>query len=918
MIRIFLPLSLLVAAVLAGWSPLRAELPASAVDFFEKEVRPVLVERCVKCHGGEKVRGGLKLTSGPELRRGGDTGPVVAPGKPDDSLLIKAVRYTNPDLKMPPAGKLTPEQIAALETWVRMGAPDPRDGTTTVKPPPTGNRSHWALQPIASPPVPPVRNKDWVRAPIDAFVLARLEGSGLAPSPPADRRTLLRRAYFDLIGLPPTWEEVQAFEKDQAEGAFARVVDRLLASPQYGERWGRHWLDVARFADTKDGVLMYGDDRIRPFAYTYRDYVIRAFNEDLPFDRFVREQLAADLIQPAEPARLAAMGYLTLGRMFDSNIHDVIDDRIDTVSRGLLGLTVSCARCHDHKYDPIPTADYYSLYGVFRSSEAPLVPPLLDPKTPGPLVFEAKYSAKEREIRDMLELQYALLSETARLRATDYLVRVATTKPDPMETAIFFLSLAPEDLRPPIIARWRTFILKRATPDDPVFGPWHDLFALPNEGFGKGVPAVLARWKDRPKLNPLVRDALLAARIETREDVARTYGVLMSKVYDEAKRTKDPPDAARKPLLEILTGRDSPAYFPKSQVRRYMSRSETDAFGQKLRDLDHLAVKEPKAPPRAMALVDSAELFDPQILVRGNPARTGDAVPRQFLSVLAGEKRKQFPNGSGRLDLANAITAPDNPLTARVFVNRVWMHHFGEPLVATPNDFGLRTPQPIQADLLDHLATTFRQGEWSVKKLHRAILLSNTYQQASFDRPDVRRRDPENRLLWRANRQRLDLEAMRDSLLAASGRLDLTLYGRPVDVANDPLNRRRTVYGLVDRQSLPGMFRAFDFASPDQSAERRTLTTVPQQALFGMNSPFMTEQAKGLAARPEVAKATEPAEKIRQLYRLVLQREPEADELHIGVRFLTAPETSAEKSSLPPLVQFAQVLLLTNELMFVD
>jgi hypothetical protein len=850
-------------------------------------------------------------------------------------LLVKAVRYNDPDRKMPPTGMLTPAQIAALESWVRMGAPDPRDGANSPGNPHTAaSRAHWAFRPVGDPKPPAVGHGDWVRTSIDALVLANLEARGLMPSPPADRRTLLRRAYFDLIGLPPSWEEVRAFEDDTSPDAFGRVVDRLLASPRYGERWGRHWLDVARYADTKDGVLMFGDERVRPFAYTYRDYVIRAFNEDLPFDHFVRDQLAADQVQPApEPWRLAALGFLTLGRQFDNNVHDVIDDQIDTVSRALLGLTVSCARCHDHKYDPIPTADYYSLYGVLASSEAPLVLPLLDPLAHGPAEFETKYQAKQREIQEMLDTQYALLSETARGRVADYLVHVATTKPDAMETAIFFLSLAPTDLRPPIVAQWRSFLARRATPDDPVFGPWHELFALPDETFRKQAPAVLERWAGQPWLNPLVRDALHAASLETKADIARAYGTLLKEVYERSKRTKDLPDLGHKALLEIMTGQDSPAYFPRSQTRRYMSRADTDAFGGKLRDLDVLAVKEPRAPARAMALVDAANLVDPHVFIRGNPTRTGDAVPRQFLAILAGERRQPFTHGSGRLDLVDAITAPDNPLTARVFVNRVWMHHFGEPLVETPNDFGLRTPRPVQADLLDHLATTFRRDGWSLKKLHRLILLSSTYQQASFDRPEARRLDPDNRLLWRANRRRLDLEAMRDSLLAVSGRLDRTLHGRPVEVAQDPLNRRRTVYGLVDRQSLPTLYRTFDFASPDQSSERRTQTTVPQQALFGMNAPFVIHQARALAARLEVATPAEAADQVKALYRLALQRLPDAEEVRIGVEFLQASPSpfplppggrgkgkgaGAETSDLTPLEQFAHVLLLANELMFVD
>ena len=363
-----------------------AETGHADSDFYEAKVRPVLVEHCYACHSSQakKLKGRLLLDTTEGIRKGGESGPVIMPGRPDESLLIEAVRYEDELTRMPPKGKLPAAAIAALEAWVKSGAavPAARSGATAARSGSPGfdftaARKHWAYQPIARREPRPVAKKDWLKSPVDAFVLAKLEASGLTPSPPADRRTLLRRAYYDLIGLPPSAEEIEAFERDTSRDAFARVVDRLLASPRYGERWGRHWLDVARYADTKDGVLMYGDDRIRPYAYTYRDYVIRAFNDDTPFDRFIHEQLAADVVAPkGEPWRLAAMGFLTLGRMFDSNIHDQIDDRIDTVTRGLLGLTVACARCHDHKYDAIPTADYYALYGVFASSEAPLELPL--------------------------------------------------------------------------------------------------------------------------------------------------------------------------------------------------------------------------------------------------------------------------------------------------------------------------------------------------------------------------------------------------------------------------------------------------------------------------------------------------------------------------------------------------------------
>jgi hypothetical protein len=907
------------------------------MEFFERKIRPIFVEHCYKCHSTQagKHRGGLLLDTRDAIRKGGDTGPAIDPGKPKESLLIKAVRQLSPDLSMPPKGKLPEAVIADLERWIAMGAPDPRgDKARAGGIDFAAARKHWAYQPIRRPQLPTVARSAGA-SPLDAFILAKLEENGLGPSPPADRRTLIRRAYYDLIGLPPTAAEVERFIADTSPDGFARVVDHLLTSPRYGERWGRHWLDVARYADTKDGVLMYGDDRVRPYAYTYRDYVIRAFNEDLPFDRFIHEQLAADQLEPkVESWRLAAMGFLTLGRMFDGNVHDVIDDQIDTMSRGFLALTVACARCHDHKYDAVPTADYYSLYGVFASSEAPLDLPLIEPPLamgvlPGAAESEKQAGQKRRELQKFLDSQYALLTETARQRVADYLVRVATTRPDPLETAIFFLSLAPEDLRPQITARWRRYLDQHATAADPVFAPWHELMQLPPENYAARAKSIIKRLQGRAtgtspgQINPLVRAELSALKPANKADVARVYGGLLWRVYEESKKSPPIgttlPHLARKQLLDIITSRESPTYFPKSQTRKYMSRGETDSFGGKMSELDRLAVKSPNAPPRAMVLHDAFDLHDPRLFVRGNPATPGGHVPRQFLRVIGGEARRSFAQGSGRLDLARAITDTANPLTSRVIVNRVWLHHFGEPLVSTPNDFGARSTPPSHPELLDWLAATFMQEGWSLKKLHRLIMLSSTYQQASLDRPECRKVDPENRLLWRANRQRLDLEAMRDSLLAISGRLENRLGGRPVNIVSDPLNRRRTVYGLVDRQSLPDLYRSFDFASPDQSAERRPLTTVPQQALFGMNSPFVIEQAKALAMRP--APTGTPQQRVTELYCLVLARAPAATEMDAALRFFKASEVEQgrpQRSQLTPWQQYAQVLLLTNEMMFVD
>jgi hypothetical protein len=909
---------------------LGAAYPAGAGDpgaeFFEKKIRPLLVEHCYACHSkdAKKQRGGLLLDTRAGLRKGGETGPAIVPGKPKESLLIKAVRHLDPELKMPRDGKLSEAAIADLEQWIAMGAPDPRDDDKGAKAIDwTSARRHWSFQPIREPDLPAVKNTPWASSPIDRFIAAKLEDKGLSPSPPADPRTLLRRIHYDLIGLPPSPEEVAAFQKaaiGNPQSAIENVIDHLLASPHYGERWGRHWLDVARYADTKDGVLMFGDDRVRPYAYTYRDYVIKAFNEDLPFDRFIHEQLAADQIEPkVESWRLAAMGFLTLGRMFDNNIHDVLDDRIDVVTRGFLGLTVSCARCHDHKYDPIPTADYYSLYGVFASCEAPLELPLIGrPEDhPGHAEFEKKAGPQREKINNLLEQQFKAQTDAARSRVGDYLLRVATTPPDPLETAIFFLSLAPEDLRPQIVHRWRRYLADPDRATDPVFGPWPDFMKLSDVDFATVALKVQTYWLGKDKgtlkgqLNPLVYTELAKAKLASKADVARLYGGLLSRVQGPKGPSEDN-DAVRQ-LISVVTSPDSPAFFPKSQTYYYMSRGEKDNYGGLLSGLDKIAVQFPKAPPRAMTLHDAAMIYQPRIFQRGNAAVLGEAVPRRFLEIIEGDKRKPFAHGSGRLDLAKAITAPGNPLTARVIANRVWMHHFGESLVANPSDFGTRTAPPLHMELLDYLATTLMKDGWSLKKLHRRIILSSAYQQASWDRAECRQVDPENKFYWRANRRRLDLESMRDTMLAGSGRLDRTQFGRPVDVVNDSNNRRRTVYGLVDRQTLPGLFRAFDFASPDQSAERRPTTTVPQQALFAMNSPFMMEQAKALAARAE--KSNSPEERVHNLFQLALGRAADKLEVEAALQFL---ETKGDRSQLTRWQQLAQVVLLTNEMMFVD
>ncbi len=796
----------------AALAPAADTTPAdpAALEFFENKVRPVLAEHCFSCHGPDKQKGGLRLDSAGSMRTGGDSGPVVVPGDPDHSRMIQAVRQEG-ELKMPPKGKLTAAEVEALAAWVKLGAPWPKvdRGQRTEDRGQTDDpaKTHWAFQPVRQPPIPTPRGpQSATRNPIDAFILAKLEERGLTLSPPADRTTLLRRVTLDLTGLPPTPAEVDAFVNDPSPDAYGKVIDRLLASPHYGERWGRHWLDIARYADSKGYVFQ--EERRYPFAYTYRDYVIRAFNQDLPYDRFILEQLAADKLPlGADKHPLAAMGFLTLGRRFLNNVHDIIDDRMDVVTRGLLGLTVQCARCHDHKYDPIPQKDYYSLYGVFASSVEPRDLPLLETprRTPEVIAFEKELAKREAEV------------EAYRRQRQQSVVS-----------------------------------LSRAV--------------------------MLA-----PGLGPFALRAVVAAG----------------------------PHPA-----EALSGR---------QFNRLLTRADRNKIMDLQRKADAFRANSPAAPPRAMVLADTPRPVEPVVFVRGNPANRGPAVPRQFLSVLTGPDRKPFTDGSGRLELAKAIADPNNPLTARVLVNRVWGWHFGKGLVATPSDFGLRSDPPTHPELLDWLADRFVRDGWSVKKLHKLILLSDAYCQRSDDRPECVQMDPENRLVWKFNRQRLDLEALRDSLLAVSGRLDPAVGGPAVDILKQPFVPRRTVYGFIDRQNLPGLYRTFDFASPDTHAPQRYTTTVPQQALFLMNSPFAVQQAQALAARPEVAEVSQPELRIDALYRRLYGRSPQPEEAAMGLQFIAEAEASRGRqppekpeTKLTPWEQYAQVLLLANEFAFVE
>ncbi|MBA4146872.1 MAG: DUF1553 domain-containing protein [Verrucomicrobia bacterium] len=768
-----------------------AEPTPAELAFFENKIRPVLVNRCYKCHStdSEKLKGNLSVQFREAILKGGNNGPAIVPGKPEESLLIAAIRHDDPDLKMPPKGeKLSDSEINDFVTWIRMGAPDPRKSDTLAETTwGKTTRDHWAFQPIQYPAVPKVKSKEWSANPVDVFIYAKLEENGMKPSGPAEKRTLIRRATFDLIGLPPTQKEVNAFLTDDSPNAFAKVVDRLLASPQYGERWGRYWLDVARYSDTRGDIQRNRMDENYPHAWTYRDYVIRSFNEDKPMNRFIVEQIAADKI-PLGTNRwtLAALGFLTLGDRFNNNRHDIINDRIDLVTKGLMGLTVSCARCHDHKFDPVSQKDYYALYGVFANTYEPEVGPALLPvrQTAEYVDYQKKLAAFEKEAREL---------QNKRGRRSR------------------------EDLR---------------------------------------------------------------AELDLRKGYAKL-------------------------------------------------------------EMQHAA-----APPRAHVLFDIPRPKDSRVFIRGEAGNPGPIVPRRFLEIFSGTN-SVFKGGSGRHELALSIVHTNNPLTSRTLVNRVWMHHFGEGFVTSPDDLGNQSTPPSHPELLDYLSIQFMEEGWSMKKLHRLIMLSNAYQQSSVNNAAYAERDPENRFLWRANIRRLDLEAVRDSILAIGGNLDTTMGGRPVNLGESPYSKRRTVYGFVDRRNLPEIYTQFDFANPDLSTGKRHETIVPQQALFMMNSPLVVEQARNIVLRRDFQEEPHPEARIRLLYSLIYQRFPTDSEILLGLSFIDespadekvqitkqnvrkpvrrpgnsamslATLSSADYKPLDAWAKYAHALLQANETMFLN
>ncbi len=932
------------------------DVERAGLEHFEKHVRPVLVEHCQACHGPKKQESGLRVDSREALVRGGDNGPAIVPGKLDEGLLLEAVRKTG-SIQMPPEGKLTAAQIDALAAWIKAGAPWPRETVTAEKPSRDKASTHWAFQPIADPALPQVRDTAWPRDPLDYFILAKLEAAGLTPSPPAEPRVLLRRLSYDLTGLPlpveelSEWEEKlkaesrklnQASTRDSAASCsqLSAFVFRLLSSPHYGQRWARHWLDVARYADTK-GYSIFGD-REFPWAYTYRDYVVRALNEDLPYDRFLTEQLAADLITPpVEPWSRAALGFLTVGPRFIDNNHDIIDDRIDVVCRGLMGLTVGCARCHDHKFDPITSREYYGLYGVFASAVEPIVPPLVaaEPTSAGYREFATELAAREKKLGDFVQERHEKLVRGARSRSAEYLLAANAQRGKPRQDD--FMLIADEaDLNPAMIVRWLGYLERARLRRDPVFAPWHRFADLKPEEFESRRDAVLGELSSGVHTNPTT--ARIVARLSSTPpknlaDVAAVYGKLFTEVDERwqtllrekpaAKQLDDPLDET---LRQVLYAADAPPQFPwhpTGDLELIPDRKSQGTWRELMKAIETFRSAGPFAPPRAMSLVDLPQPREMRVFLRGNPNNLGEPAPRQFLAAVSPADLKPFTHGSGRLELARAITDPRNPLTARVIVNRVWMHHFGQPLVRTPSDFGLQSDPPTHPELLDHLATRFMRSGWSLKQLHRWIVGSATYGQKAESRelkaePNTAQtqlsafssqlsQDPDNRLLSHFPRRRLDFEQTRDTLVFVSGRFEEQVEGPGVRNIVESASRRRTLYAHLDRYQVPGLYRSFDFPSPDSTSPRRDTTTVTPQALFWMNHPLVSSVATQILNRPELREPDTKA-RIEYLHRLLYSRSAEPGEIELATQFLgqAAPRARWE--------QYVQALLMANELTFVD
>jgi hypothetical protein len=766
---------------------------------------------------------------------------------------------------------------------------------------------------------------------IDRFVAAGLADAGLEPAADAEPRVLVRRLWFDLTGLPPPAAEVEQFVAVPTDDAYRALVDRLVASPEAAEHWGRKWLDIARYADSPGYI---GDQVLKPkypFAWTYRDWVVASLAADRPLDQFITLQLAADhCLQAAagspgsDRGDLAALGFLTVGRALRE--HDRIDDAIDVVTRGLMGLTVTCARCHDHKYEPIGADDYYGLHGVFASTTLPAELPLIgapDPGTTG-AAFMARHATLSAAVTRILEEVRDRVARDALAHAADYLDEIAAPRPSGPDGRLPRLADGYE-FHGLILERLGR-LLADATPDDPVLGAWKTAV---QPGGTPDLASRLEAWLEAQagtdesrRANPLVIEALAAARPRTIRDLAVVYARLALRVAPTW--AGGPAAAADEPAsvvaLRKVLGEPGTPFVPRFEdAERVLRQTERNQLTKARAAVAAHEAEAPGGPPRAMAVVDKNVPIDSPVFLRGDPGRRGPTIERRLPRLLGGTPLPR--TSSGRLELARAIVAADNPLTPRVLVNWAWTHHFGRGLVETPGDFGLRGEPPVNADLLDDLARRFvDEGRWSLRWLHREIVTSRTWRQSSARQTRHAEADPDNRLFGRATIRRLDWEPWRDSLLAAAGTLDVARRGGPgLEPAAPAAATRRTLYLAVDRQFLAGLMRTFDIAPPDFCTHVRRRTVVPQQSLAVLNAPLVVEAARGLAARTRQQAGDDTGLRIAWLWRDALGRDPDADELVMAREWLAGEAATSEVASrFGPWERLAQAVLATAEFEYVD
>ncbi|MBX6313719.1 MAG: DUF1553 domain-containing protein [Isosphaeraceae bacterium] len=916
--------------LVAWWAApaLAAADDPAGIAFFEKKIRPVLVKECYACHSAEakKVRGGLRLDSRAGLLAGGDSGPAIVPGQPDESLLLEALRHEG--LAMPPKGKLPDGVVADFERWIQMGAPDPRDGRAA--PARTGidleaGRQFWAYQLPRRHEPPAVADADWPRTDIDRFILAKLEAHGLRPVHDADKATLVRRLYFDLIGLPPSPEEIDAFASDTAPDSYERLVDRLLASPHFGERWGRHWLDVARFAEslTLRGLILKQ-------AWRYRDYVIDAFNSDLPFNQFLREQVAGDLLPAADLAdrrrQQIATTFLTLG---NNNLEeqdkqqlrmDVVDEQLDTIGKAFLAQTIGCARCHDHKFDPIPTRDYYALAGILRNTktlEHANVSKWLELPLPAPPDQEAAIKKHEEAIA---ALEARLKKERARAKAQGKTVLTGGV------LAVGDLpGIVLDDTQARKVGDWKTSQFSGTYIGS---GYVHDLDARKGEKSltfqpelpKAGVYEVWLAYTPGGNRATAVPVTILSADGEQTVSVNMRAAPPIEGRFVSLGRFRFESNGQGYVLIsnEGTTGHvvaDAVLFLPADQADRKITQGtdrkekEDDTLKTLEAELKRLRASGPKRD-MVISVLEESEIGDTRVHIRGSVHSLGEPAPRGFLQVATyGDVPAMPTRESGRRELGDWLASENNPLTARVFVNRAWHWLFGAGIVRTTDNFGTTGEAPSHPELLDDLAVRFQEDGWSVKALVRRLVLSHTYQLSTVDDPQALKVDPENRWLWRGNRRRLEAECIRDAILAVSSQLRYEMGGPtfPPDLAADygykHTDTRRSVYAPVFRNALPELFEVFDFADPSMVVGQRNVSTVAPQALFLMNHPFILKQARQAARRLLAEPGLDDSGRINRAYRLALGRPPTESERQIGLRFVAEAAGEGPEESWAILFQ---------------